>query len=137
MKILIVEDDANIRDTLRDMLQLNGYAVIAGADGLEAIGLLVHRPFLIFCDIHMPRMDGFEFRAHVRKIPEFARVPFVFLSAESDSHFLNKARELEAGFLSKPFTMQDLLTVIEEMGSSVVTLGESSGNAPLGMAGNC
>lgn len=113
MKILIVEDDTHIRYILREMLELNGHEVLAAADGIEAVELLVHRPFFIFSDINMPRMNGFELRERLREMPEFARLPFVFLSAQSDRFFVKKAAELEAdACLCKPFTMQDLLSVI-------------------------
>ena len=58
MKILIIEDQADIRDTLRDLLEINGHEVLAAEDGVEGLKLAALGPDFIFCDAAMPRLDG-------------------------------------------------------------------------------
>jgi CheY-like chemotaxis protein len=84
LKILIIEDEAAIRDTLRDLLELNGHTVLAAPDGPEGIGLAAAGPDLIFCDIGLPGMDGYEVIAAVRRIPACHDIPFVFLTARAE-----------------------------------------------------
>jgi CheY-like chemotaxis protein len=58
MKILVIEDQADIRDTLRDLLELNGHTVLAAADGVQGLQRMAEKPDFIFCDIAMPNLDG-------------------------------------------------------------------------------
>ena len=59
MKILIIEDDAAIRQTLRDLLEVNGHSVLAAVDGEEGVRLAAERPDLVLCDVGLPGKDAF------------------------------------------------------------------------------
>jgi len=82
--ILIVDDDADTRETLSDVLGDEGYSVLGAADGLEALELLRSvTPRLILLDLNMPSMDGQSFRERQLLIPPLASIPTVALSAVS------------------------------------------------------
>lgn len=112
--ILIVEDDPDLRETLRDVLQELGYEVSSAKDGLDALQQLLagrHRPNLILLDLQMPNMDGAAFRTEQLKRGELADIPVAVLSGDSDAH--SKAAELHtAACLQKPLKLLQLLTTI-------------------------
>jgi CheY-like chemotaxis protein len=111
--ILLVEDDADIRDLLSGLLEYRGYSVLCAASGEEALELLRSasvRPVLILLDLMMPTMDGYAFRAAQRRIPGQADVPVVVTSATPNP----RMNELEpAELVMKPLEFDDLLPVIE------------------------
>jgi DNA-binding response OmpR family regulator len=113
-EVLLVEDDAAIRDALRELLEAEGYVVQGAANGREALARLRgggHRPRLILLDLMMPVMDGWEFRQAQRGDPALACIPVVVLSAEDGVE--DKIAEMKvAGSLAKPFLMRELLEVI-------------------------
>jgi CheY-like chemotaxis protein len=106
--ILIVEDDADIRETLASTLENFGYGVTTARNGREALELLARlapRPRLILLDMMMPVMGGLEFLAAQRADQDIARVPVVVVSAYSAVAQSAGAQE----FLSKPVDLDDLL----------------------------
>lgn len=108
--ILVVDDDADIRETVADVLDHLGYSVITAENGRVALDLLRAGPppALILLDLMMPDMDGWEFLSELRASPPFESVPVVILSA------MDRARgPAEAGYLRKPFDLDDLLAVVE------------------------
>jgi DNA-binding response OmpR family regulator len=113
--LLIVEDDQDIRESLVEFLQDNGYRVDAARDGREALDHLRHaqeRPGLIVLDLMMPVMDGQQFRAEQLRNPELAQIPVLLISAYRD------VEERAAGlgrlpFLRKPFDLKQLLEEVE------------------------
>ncbi|MDD3180361.1 MAG: response regulator [Opitutaceae bacterium] len=113
MKILIIEDEPNIRLTLQDLLEINGHVVLAAADGEEGIRLAAQRPDFIFCDVAMPRLDGYATLEAIRRLPETGEVPFVFLTAKADRGEQRRGMALGADdYITKPFTMRDILDAI-------------------------
>jgi CheY-like chemotaxis protein len=111
--LLVVDDDYDIRDTLRDILSDEGVTTAFAGDGIEALAYLrAHAaPRLILLDLMMPRCDGPTFRAEQRKDPALADIPVVVLSA--DSKIVEKSRALEAsGFLRKPVNVDQLTGVV-------------------------
>ncbi len=113
MKILIVEDQAEIRDTLRDMLELNGHEVIAAQDGVEGVKAAAQRPDFIFCDVMMPNLDGRGVLAAIREMPAVREVPFVFLTANAARDDQRAGMALGADdYITKPFTERDILDAI-------------------------
>lgn len=114
-KILVIDDEEGIRDTLETILSLDGYDVTTAVNGEEGIkSAEAHIPDLIICDIMMPVMDGYEVAKRVRENKEMVATPFLFLSAKA-SH-LDFRKGLGAGaddYLVKPFRNEELLAAIE------------------------
>lgn len=113
--IAIVEDDVDVRETLTEVLREEGYDVQAFADGPQALGKLAamaQLPRLILLDLLMPKMDGWQFRAHQRDVLRLRDVPTVVLSADG-----NVDENLEAlgvhGYLRKPIHIKTLLELVE------------------------
>jgi len=114
--VLVVEDDFDVRESITDILEHDGYDVRCAGDGREALDLLDAgpTPALILLDLMMAGMNGFQFRAEQRRRPELAAIPVVILSA--DRQIENKAHELGAdGFLRKPTKMSELLAVLHRL----------------------
>jgi two-component system chemotaxis response regulator CheY len=114
--ILVVEDDADVRETLVLVLESEGFEVRAARDGREALEILRagFRPRLILLDLMMPVMNGWEFRAEMKNDPELAKIPVVFVSALEPAP--DRAASLEAaGFLHKPFDLEALLETVERV----------------------
>jgi two-component system sensor histidine kinase/response regulator len=113
MKILIVEDTSAIRDTLRDILEINGHEVIAAEDGVEGVKLATEGPEFIFCDMSMPNLDGRGVLAAIKQMPGVCDVPFVFLTANADRADQREGMALGADdYITKPFTENDILDAI-------------------------
>ena len=112
--ILIVEDNDDTRRALAMLLNLEGYAVATAEDGLAGLrALLEQRPSLVLLDLTMPLMDGWEFRAEQRSLPDqsLAAIPVILLTALSDAG--RHARELgAAGFIQKPVEFAALLDAV-------------------------
>jgi CheY-like chemotaxis protein len=81
-RVLVVDDDADLRRRLRGLLEKDGWVVDEAADGREALDRLSARPSLVLLDLLMPVMDGFEFLAEFRKHDEYRAVPVVVLTAK-------------------------------------------------------
>lgn len=110
--MLVVEDDADIRDMIRQILELEGYPVQTAADGLDALAQIRRElPGLILLDLMMPAMNGWEFRAAQLEDPRLAAIPVVVLSG--DGTVAAKAGSLKAaGFLKKPVELSQLLETV-------------------------
>jgi CheY-like chemotaxis protein len=113
-QVLVVDDDFDIRDTLQELLELEGLRVASAANGREALRQLRNgvRPGLILLDLMMPEMSGWEFRGEQLRDPALADIPVVILSATPD--VARTANELRAaGFVRKPFDLDQLLEMVE------------------------
>jgi len=113
-KILVVEDDAAIRETIAQYLQIDNYFVVQAGDGVEALKVLEHfSPDLILSDINMPRKDGIALFKEVRKHPQWAAIPFIFLTADDSPTLIRLSRELGVeDRLTKPINQRDLTRTI-------------------------
>ncbi len=114
MTILIVEDDADIRELMKIFLEADGYRVSVAADGLEAIEELQRgpRPALILLDLMMPRMDGEQFLKQMRA-SRYADVPVVIMSGHTAAE--KKAAELKAALCwLKPVEVDELLKTVRQ-----------------------
>lgn len=112
-RILVVEDDFDIRDTLAQILEAEGYDVAGAANGAEALDVLANQtpPALILLDLMMPVMNGWQFRAEQLKDPQLASIPVVVISA--DSGVGQKAQAIGAAdSLKKPVPLETLLNVV-------------------------
>jgi CheY-like chemotaxis protein len=112
--ILIVEDDADLRDTLAEVLRLRGYQVVAKPNGREAmVHLQAHAlPCLILLDLMMPIMDGWDFRRALMSDPALRNIPTILLSGADDLQ--REGLGLRAvAYLRKPVSLADVLSTIE------------------------
>ena len=112
-RVLIVEDDPDVRDALSEDLADHGAEVIEARDGAEALDRMrEHHPDVVVLDLLMPTMDGWQFRIEQRRDPELARVPVVAMSASGTA----AARAVDADvYLAKPFRADTLLQAIEDV----------------------
>lgn len=117
-KVLVVDDSHTIRRSAEMFLQQGGHEVILADDGFDALTKVNdHQPQLIFCDILMPRLDGYQTCAIIKRNARFAETPVVMLSSK-DGVF-DKARGRMVGcedYLTKPFTKDQLLAVVQQFG---------------------
>jgi len=113
-RILVVDDDADIRGLVRELLERRGFAVAEAADGKQALQALYEgRPDLVVLDVSMPGLDGW---ATLERIRELSDVPVMMLTARSEE--LEKTRGLRAGaddYVTKPFGRQELLARVEAL----------------------
>lgn len=113
--ILVVEDNAIVLESIAESLQISGYHVLRAANGVEAIPLAQkHLPHIILSDIMMDGMDGYTLLNELRKDPETALIPFLFMSAKTDFEDIRFAMNLGADdYITKPFTPSALVTTIK------------------------
>lgn len=114
-KILVIEDEKNIRDTIKEILALNDYKVETAENGLLGVAkALQFKPDLIVCDVMMPEMDGFETLNNIRSISDISNTPFIFLTAKAEKRDFREGMNSGADdFLNKPFNTKELLEVIQ------------------------
>ncbi|WP_437744671.1 response regulator [Sorangium sp. So ce1504] len=115
-RILVVEDDLDIRSILTQLLAFEGYDVEEAADGAEALALLRRDapPALILLDLMMPVMDGWQLRAELQRDPALASIPVVIVSA--DVRVEQEASRLRvAGLLKKPLQIEPLLELVHRI----------------------
>ena len=114
-KVLVIDDSNTIRRSAEIFLKQAGYEVLLAEDGFDALSKVNdHSPDLIFCDILMPRLDGYQTVAVIRRSGKFAHIPMVMLSSK-DGVF-DKARGRMVGaqdYLTKPFTKDQLLDAVK------------------------
>lgn len=115
--ILIVDDSASIRHTVKIALGRFGHTIYEAADGTEGLTRARERKYDLFIvDLNMPEMDGMTMIRHIREMSEQAGVPILFLSTESDTSVKMEAKEAGAtGWLTKPFNAEQLLKVVERV----------------------
>lgn len=128
-KILVIEDDANIRESLMELLEMKSYKVVVAENGVDGLRLAAeHKPDLILCDVMMPGLNGYEVIERVRASAELARVPFIFLSAKAMDQDISYGKQLGANsYLTKPFRANELFTVVDDLLN-----GNRGGNSGLG-----
>ena len=114
-KVLVIEDNTDIRENIAEILELAGYTVETAADGRAGVDLaLKNAPDIILCDIMMPELDGYGVLYLLNKNPETKAVPFIFLTAKAERVDLRKGMEMGADdYLTKPFDDIELLNAVE------------------------
>ena len=116
IKVMVVDDSVTIRRTAETLLKREGYSVITAEDGFEALSKIVdHHPDIIFLDIMMPRLDGYQACSVIKNHRLFKDTPVVMLSSKDG--IFDKARGKLVGsqqFVTKPFTREDLLEAINQ-----------------------
>ena len=116
VKVLVIDDSNTIRRSAEIFLKQGGYQVLLAEDGFDALSKVNdHEPDLIFCDILMPRLDGYQTCAIIKRNAKFANVPVIMLSSKDG--LFDKARGRMVGsqdYLTKPFTKDQLLQAVEQ-----------------------
>lgn len=114
-RILVIEDEPNLRKNILDFLEMEGFEVLEAADGQIGVDTArANLPDLIISDISMPNMDGYNALLELRKDTRSANIPVIFLSAMADRSFVRHGMELGADdYLTKPFSYPELLAAIQ------------------------
>lgn len=113
-KILLIEDEIELQQNLKEILEYHGFIVVTADNGIEAVSLIKDQEVgLVICDIMMPEMDGFQFLKIFRSKERYRRTPFIFLSAKVREE--DKSKGLDEGaddYLTKPISARLLLNAI-------------------------
>ena len=113
-RVMVIDDSQTIRRTAETLLAREGYEVITAQDGFEALSKIAdHEPHIIFIDIMMPRLDGYQACALIKGNPRFAKTPVIMLSSKDG--LFDRARGRIVGsdeYLTKPFTKDELLGAV-------------------------
>jgi twitching motility two-component system response regulator PilG len=116
VKIMVIDDSSTIRKTAETLLKRAGFEVITAADGFEAMSVVADQhPDIIFIDIMMPRLDGYQTCALIKNNKQFGSTPIVMLSSKDG--LFDRARGKLAGseqHIHKPFTQDDLVSAINK-----------------------
>jgi twitching motility two-component system response regulator PilG len=114
LKVMVIDDSNTIRRTAEALLMKTGCSVITAEDGFDALSKIVStQPDIIFIDVMMPRLNGYETCSIIRSNADFDRIPVILLSSKSS--FCDKARGTVVGannYLTKPFSKDELLDAI-------------------------
>ena len=114
-KVLVIDDSNTIRRSAEIFLRQGGHEVLLAEDGFDALAKVSdHDPELIFCDILMPRLDGYQTCAIIKRNARFAHLPVIMLSSKDG--LFDKARGRMVGseaYLTKPFTKEQLLQAVD------------------------
>jgi twitching motility two-component system response regulator PilG len=115
-KVLVIDDSNTIRRSAEIFLRQGGFEVVLAEDGFDALSKVNdHAPEVIFCDILMPRLDGYQTCAIIKRNPRFADVPVIMLSSKDG--LFDKARGRMVGsqdYLTKPFTKDQLIQAVQQ-----------------------
>jgi len=138
LKVLVIDHSNTIRRSAEIFLKQGGYEVLLAEDGFDALSKVNdHAPDLIFCDILMPRLDGYQTCAIIKRNARFASVPIIMLSSKDG--LFDKARGRMVGsedYLTKPFTKDQLLQAVsqhcrgsaaDQVADAAPTVGEVAG----------
>ena len=114
LKVMIIDDSKTIRRTAEALLQKEGCEVITAVDGFDALSKIVEtNPDIIFVDIMMPRLDGYQTCTMIKNHPEYSSKPVIMLSSKDG--LFDKARGRIVGsneYITKPFSKEDLFATI-------------------------
>ena len=116
LKVVVIDDSNTIRRSAEIFLKQAGCQVILAEDGFDALAKIAdHDPHLVFCDILMPRLDGYQTCALIKKSPRYRDIPVVMLSSKDG--LFDRARGRMVGsdqYLTKPFTKDSLIRTVGE-----------------------
>lgn len=115
-KILVIDDSQTIRRSTESMLSSEGFEVLTAEDGFQALSIIAeHHPDVIFVDIMMPRLDGYQTCSVIKNNPQFQDTPVVMLTSKDG--IFDRARGRVVGsdhYLTKPFTREQLLSTLKQ-----------------------
>jgi two-component system sensor histidine kinase/response regulator len=114
-RVLVIEDDAGVRELIASALEQSGFEIMQAEDGLAGVEIArTSIPDLIICDIIMPKLDGYGALKALRNDPTTATIPFIFLTGHSERAIVREGMNLGADdFLTKPFTVPELQSAIQ------------------------
>lgn len=116
LRVLVVDDSKTIRRTAETLLEKEGFTVFTAVDGFEALSQVVeHNPDIIFVDVTMPRLDGYQTCTLIKNNPAYSNIPVIMLTSKDG--LFDRARGRLAGsqyYLTKPFTRDELLSAIKD-----------------------
>jgi twitching motility two-component system response regulator PilG len=115
IKVVVIDDSKVIRRTAETLLKKAGCSVITATDGFESLSkVMEHQPNIIFVDIMMPRLDGYQTCALIKNNPNFKKIPVVMLSSKDGLFERARGRIVGAEhYMTKPFTREELLNTIK------------------------
>lgn len=115
IKVVVIDDSKVIRRTAETLLKKAGCSVITATDGFESLSkVMEHQPNIIFVDIMMPRLDGYQTCALIKNNPSFKKIPVVMLSSKDGLFERARGRIVGAEhYMTKPFTREELLNTIK------------------------
>ncbi|MEO6949894.1 MAG: response regulator [Ginsengibacter sp.] len=133
IKILLVEDNFDIRENTAEILELANYKVITATNGKEGFEkALIDPPDIIICDIMMPVLDGYGLLHLINKNEQLKNTPFIFLTAKTERSDLRKGMEMGADdYITKPFNDVELMNAIESRLNRINSRAEQNSIAPL------
>jgi twitching motility two-component system response regulator PilG len=116
LKVMVIDDSKTIRRTAETLLKKAGCEVLTATDGFEALAMIAdHHPDLIFVDIMMPRLDGYQTCALIKHNDTYRHIPVIMLSSKDGLFDRAKGRVVGAEqYLTKPFTKDELLSAIRQ-----------------------
>ena len=116
VKVMVIDDSKTIRRTAETLLSKEGCEVITAIDGFDALAKIADsQPAIIFVDIMMPRLDGYQTCALIKNNPEFKSIPVIMLSSKDGLFDKAKGRIVGADdYLTKPFGRAELIDVLEK-----------------------
>ncbi|TGV04337.1 response regulator [Flavivirga rizhaonensis] len=128
--VLLIEDDAVLRENIAELLELSGYKVLTASNGKTGVSKAKKQhPDIIICDIMMPELDGYSALKTLSKNKLTKYIPFIFLSAKTERSDVRKGMNLGADdYITKPFTEDDLISAIESRLAKVSILQELNRN---------
>lgn len=134
LKILVIDDSRTIRRTAEVLLKKENFTVETAEDGFDALPKMVkYQPDLIFVDIMMPRLDGYQTCSLIKNNPKLKNAAVVMLSSKDGLFDKAKGRIVGATeYVTKPFTKEDLFSVIQKIYPDIVFSGPSSSNESAG-----
>jgi len=115
-KVLLIEDNLEIRENTAEILEMEGYLVEVAENGVIGIAKAKEKmPDIILCDIMMPEADGWEVIKQLKKNESTSRIPFVFITASVEKKEIQAGLDMGAvGYIRKPFEGGELLSTVEE-----------------------
>ena len=116
MKVLVIDDSKTIRRSAENLLTKEGYDVVTAIDGFDALAKIANsRPAIIFVDIMMPRLDGYQTCALIKNNSSFKKTPVIMLSSKDGLFDKAKGRIVGSDqYLTKPFSKDELLNTIRQ-----------------------
>lgn len=125
-KILLIEDDAVLRENTAELLELSNYNVFTASDGKKGVASAIENlPDIVVCDIMMPELDGYGVLENLSKNTKTKYIPFIFLSAKTERKDVRKGMDLGADdYITKPFSEEELVSAIESRIAKAAILKE-------------